>query len=263
MEIAQLQTKLDEHGYIYLDYLGSGAFANCYFVQDKRYNNKFACKVINLQHCDNHLQTVVRKYHIEVESLCAVCHPNIIKIYNYFYDESNLYVIVEYCSNGTLDNWIKTYGAISGRKLFLWVTQFANALASCHDHELAHRDLKPANILFDDDFNIKICDFGLACIHEPISQKYCGNLRYAAPEIKHKKPYDPYKADVWSFGLIVAFMAMDQMHSHNGLNILNMEAVFSQKRYLKTWSISLDIAFSLILNKDGQWRKLSDICILM
>lgn len=208
MEIAQLQTKLYEHGYIYLDYLGSGAFANCYIVQDKRYNNKFACKVINLQHCDNHLQTVVRKYHIEVESLCAVCHPNIIKIYNYFYDESNLYVIVEYCSNGTLDNWIKTYGAISGRKLFLWVTQFANALASCHDHELAHRDLKPANILFDDDFNIKICDFGLACIHEPISQKYCGNLRYAAPEIKHKKPYDPYKADVWSFGLIVAFMAM-------------------------------------------------------
>lgn len=209
MEVEHLKEVLKNHGYIFCDFLGSGAFAQCYVIQDFRYSHKFACKVISLRDCDKTIKAVVQKYHIEVESLCSVCHPNVIKIYNYFYEESFLFVIVEYCSNGTLEDFIKSSGILTGQRLFSMITQFASALAICHANEVAHRDLKPANLLMDADYNLKICDFGLACIHEPISQKYCGNMKYAAPEVKHKKPYDPYKADVWSFGLCIAYMSME------------------------------------------------------
>ena len=64
-----------------------------------------------------------------------------------------------------------------------------NGLAFLHSKGVTHRDLKPANVLLDDEFIVKICDFGLAGCPDTI----CGTPGYVAPEVKNwrNRSFDP------------------------------------------------------------------------
>ena len=77
--------------------------------------------------------------------------------------------------------------------------------AVCYLHRLgiAHRDLKLENLLIDDQFNVKICDFGFAKLDSNPSSTFCGSKAYAAPEILAGQEYSPTKADVWAIGVIL------------------------------------------------------------
>lgn len=87
-----------------------------------------------------------------------------------------------------------------------------SAVASMHYNGVIHRDLKFENIKFlkkgviD---NLKIFDFGSACIHEPNSDtvhyEKAGSPYFAAPEMLAGKGYNE-KADVWSCGIIFHFL---------------------------------------------------------
>lgn len=68
-----------------------------------------------------------------------------------------------------------------------------------------HRDLKPENLLLDQNKNIKIVDFGLSNTYKEgeLLKTACGSPCYAAPEMIAGKEYNPYKADIWSCGVIL------------------------------------------------------------
>jgi serine/threonine protein kinase len=83
----------------------------------------------------------------------------------------------------------------------------ASALDYIHKKGIAHRDLKPENLLLDMNFNLKLADFGLACQNEKRLNTFAGTLTYMAPEILEKKQYDGAKADIFSAGVILFFMA--------------------------------------------------------
>jgi alpha-tubulin suppressor-like RCC1 family protein/thiamine kinase-like enzyme len=77
-----------------------------------------------------------------------------------------------------------------------------------HKENIIHRDLKPGNILITDGMNgrfVKIADFGLATIHEFVSQSHTkglGTCNYMAPEVLNSSKYDT-RADIYSLGFIV------------------------------------------------------------
>ncbi|KAJ7385718.1 hypothetical protein OS493_013749 [Desmophyllum pertusum] len=120
------------------------------------------------------------------------------------------YLITEFAAGGDLMDYIcyrRKLGEVEVRK---FIRQTVSAVHYLHQGGILHRDLKVENLLLDDDYNIKIIDFGLSntlFVSSPDGQStreylktQCGSPAYAAPEILGHKPYGP-EVDVWSIGV--------------------------------------------------------------
>ena len=76
------------------------------------------------------------------------------------------YIALEICEAGELFDLIAHGGAFSENVARHYFKQFMNGLKYCHDEGICHRDLKPENLLLDQNFDLKIADFGFASLIE-------------------------------------------------------------------------------------------------
>ena len=74
-------------------------------------------------------------------------------------------------------------------------------LQSIHKENICHRDIKLENILLDENYNPKLCDFGLSEFNKENLTESVGTVNYAAPEILEQKPYNGFKIDIFSLGV--------------------------------------------------------------
>lgn len=105
------------------------------------------------------------KLNKEVEILKKLDHPNILKIYEFYFDSKNFYIVTEYCKGGELFDKITELGSFSEKTAASIIKQVLQGVAYCHSKDIVHRDLKPENILIESisgsgEFTIKIIDFG-------------------------------------------------------------------------------------------------------
>ena len=90
--------------------------------------------------------------------------PNIIQLELTFQDTDCLYFLMEYASQGSLSTLIQTVKPLPVQTCKFFIAEIITALEHLHRHNISHRDIKPENILLDDNYHIKICDFGEAKI---------------------------------------------------------------------------------------------------
>jgi serine/threonine protein kinase len=82
--------------------------------------------------------------------------------------------------------------------------QLISAIDYCHRAGVAHRDLKPENILLDNDFNIKISDFGFSTFISRTLTSHVGTKLYMAPEMHMAdRSYNGPSVDIFALGLIL------------------------------------------------------------
>lgn len=131
---------------------------------------------------------------------------NVVGIVEAFQDEHNVYIVQEYCKNGTLDGVIR--GRMKSRftehHLRRLASRLLGALAECHANGIYHGDVKPTNILLTRWAEIKLADFGNSIVTDsPVDGCYHrrGTPWYAAPEIFEGR-YG-YNADIWAVGIIM------------------------------------------------------------
>lgn len=87
--------------------------------------------------------------------------------------------------------------------------QLSDVLKYLTSKKVAHRDLKLENILVDNEFNLKVADFGFATYKNFTKLKsYRGTKTYMAPEIKEGKTYDGRQIDIFSVGVILFIIVM-------------------------------------------------------
>ena len=140
--------------------------------------------------------------------LKSINHENIVKYIDSFKDKDSYSIIMEYCDNSDLLNYIenikKEKKVIEPKIIYIIINDICLGLNEIHDKNLIHRDLKPDNIFIGKDYKIKIGDFGISkkldgTIH---AKTIAGTKNYMAPEIIKGEKYTN-KIDIWSLGCII------------------------------------------------------------
>ena len=179
--------------------LGTGAFGQVRLAIHKATKQTRAVKIIPKAKVD--IKLLVN----EINVLSKLSHPNIMQLYEIFDDNTNIYIVSEYCKGGELFDIISNRGNFSEKDACIIMKQLMSAICYSHQNNIVHRDLKPENILMDNDNNdltIKIIDWGCAQTIKTTKQsnKADGTAYYIAPEVL-KGEYNE-KCDIWACGVI-------------------------------------------------------------
>lgn len=196
--------------------LGKGSFGMVFKVIHLRTNTERAMKVINKEYISSTTTNDSSTFLNEIEILIKIDHMNIIKIYEYFEDDINFYIISELLLGGELLEGIISLKYINEFHVRYIMKQLLSAVSYLHQNSIIHRDIKPENILIEsikDDclVNIKLIDFGTSnYINEKKLQKEkVGTPNYVAPEVIDGKYNE--KCDIWSCGVIFYILLVGKL----------------------------------------------------
>ncbi|OMJ85650.1 hypothetical protein SteCoe_13002 [Stentor coeruleus] len=182
--------------------LGEGAFGSVRKITHRSTGEIRAVKTIHKRNLRSEEER--QTFFNEVSVLRAIDHPNVLKLYEFYQDDKNYYLITEFCTGGELFDRIINSGHFSEALAARYMKQILSVVAYCHERNIVHRDLKPENFLLDsteEDANLKVIDFGTAQFFTHglhMTQKF-GTPYYIAPEVLRKN-YD-HLCDVWSAGV--------------------------------------------------------------
>ena len=194
--------------------IGQGGSGSVFLIYSEKYNQNFVCKCLLKE------KTFTANFQFyfenEISSLQKLSHPHIVSLYDYFVVANTHVMIMEYCERGNALRTISLHVKRDPLILLQYAKEIVSGLCYCHAKEIVHLDLKPTNILIDKYQRLKIADFGLSQ-HVKYGEKinkYHGTMIYMPPEMLKKKPYDPYKADIWSFGVTLYQIACGKLPWH-------------------------------------------------
>ena len=192
--------------YDVLEELGRGGMGVVYKAQDPRLKRIVALKVIL---AGGHAGEVeLARFQIEAEAVARLKHRNFVQIYEVGFDEGLPFLALEYCSGGGLEDRIAE-SPIQPRESAELVAKLADAMDHAHQAGVIHRDLKPGNVLFDENGEPKIADFGLAKrVGEDDSHtrtvSVMGSIGYMSPEQASGHTRDATSAvDIYALGAIL------------------------------------------------------------
>ncbi|XP_069687075.1 aurora kinase C [Periplaneta americana] len=182
--------------------LGRGKFGRVYLAREKHTRLIVAIKVVfKSELVKSRVEHQVMR---EIEIQTHLKHPHILCLRTYFFDETRIFLVLDYAEGGELYKHLKNAPkqCFSERKAAKYVYQVADALHYCHLNKVIHRDIKPENILLTATGDIILSDFGWS-VHAPSARRktMCGTLDYLSPEMVEGKTYDEY-VDHWCLGVL-------------------------------------------------------------
>ena len=185
--------------------LGFGQFGRVYLAKLKETQFICALKILNKKKILKLSFKNINQVRREIEIQSHLHHPNILSLYNFFWDNKNIYLVMEYAPEGELYKVLKNQkkGRFSEEKAALYIKQVCDALEYIQNKHIIHRDIKPENILLSNEV-IKLADFG-GSIHQKsnkIRPTFCGTLEYMPPEVLNYQPHTPL-SDLWCLGILI------------------------------------------------------------
>eukprot|EP00041_Stephanoeca_diplocostata_P034739 m.1200198 g.1200198 ORF g.1200198 m.1200198 type:complete len:401 (+) comp24572_c0_seq34:282-1484(+) len=224
------------------DELGRGSTGTVYAVENRESRLQAAAKVIPAKK-----NADIVECGLEVYALRQLDHPGIVKLMAALLWNKNLYVILERCDGGALDDVVlDRRKGLSEPQLRSFCAQMVAGLAYMHENGVYHRDVKAGNVLLTAAGMVKITDFNTSSVHNKSTAKskaaavgaaptllrcqtFIGSPYWMAPEVvacedndernaASKTSYD-HRADVWSFGItIIECAEVDPPYRKDGIS---------------------------------------------
>jgi serine/threonine protein kinase len=184
--------------------VGEGGMANVYYALHVALDNPVVIKVMH-----PHLARdpdMRERFRREAESAAQLVHPHICSITDFGSAGDQIYLVMPYLARGTLADRINNRRSFPPERTAAIAVQVACALDYAHRHGLVHRDIKPDNILFDEDENALVTDFGIATGHFRARMTGTGNVmgtpHYMSPEQARGKLLDG-RSDLYALGVVM------------------------------------------------------------
>lgn len=194
--------------------LGAGAFSTVKLGRNKTSGKLYALKIIKDDALEN--SSTMSTFKTEIDVMKEINHLNVINLVKYSYEgtlkklngetkDKVTYLTLELASGGELFDFIAQTGAFSEPVARYYFKQIIEAFEYLHSKGISHRDMKPDNIMLDEEFNVKIADFGFSS-KAASNQSFKGTRSYMAPEILIGAKYYGHMVDIFAAGIILFIM---------------------------------------------------------
>ena len=186
--------------------LGTGGYGKVNLYRHKVTGAEYAIKLIDKTKFENKLQKEL--FAREVDMMYKIRHPNIVRLYTHFEDDTNCYIALEYIKKGNLYSYTQSMPnkVLDAATTAHFVVDLISSLYYLHNMNppIIHRDIKPENLLVGNNGQLKLTDFGGSNYLEGGNVRYttCGTQIYHSPEMLLKKGYDT-RVDIWAIGILI------------------------------------------------------------
>ena len=211
--------------------LGVGSFGRVLLVQHKKTQAQYAIKAIDKRNTTNIQEKPY--FRREIEIMYRIHHPNVVKLFGHFEDNTYCYFIMEYIPGGNIFAYVPKNGikTISTLQVASIIKDVISATYFLHNMipPIIHRDIKPENVLLGSGMQAKLTDFGWSNYMQGEYKRttVCGTPIYLAPEMINNTGHDE-KVDIWCIGVLL-FELMTGVQPWKGhdvntvkMNIINL-----------------------------------------
>ncbi|XP_055594014.1 mitogen-activated protein kinase kinase kinase kinase 3 isoform X2 [Uranotaenia lowii] len=196
-----------EDEYELIHKIGSGTYGDVYKAKKLQSNELAAIKVIKLEPGDD-IQIIQQ----EIVMMRDCRHPNIISYYGSYLRHDKLWICMEYCGGGSLQDIYQVTGPLTEQQIAYMCRETLLGLSYLHSMGKIHRDIKGANILLTEKGDVKLADFGVSAqITATINKRrsFIGTPYWMAPEVaavERKGGYN-HLCDIWACGITAIELA--------------------------------------------------------
>jgi serine/threonine protein kinase len=200
--------------YRIVEKLGAGGMGAVHLAHDEHLQRDVAVKVLPRGTLAD--ESARKRFRKEALALSKLSHPNIATVYDFDTQDGIDFLAMEYISGAALTGKLASE-PLPEKEVIALGTQMAAAPEEAHEHGIVHRDLKPGNIMVTPKGQVKVLDFGLAKLVQPVSdaastetagdtQGAAGTLPYMAPEQLRSETVDA-RTDIHAAGAVLYEMS--------------------------------------------------------
>uniref|UniRef100_A0A674NEB8 non-specific serine/threonine protein kinase n=1 Tax=Takifugu rubripes TaxID=31033 RepID=A0A674NEB8_TAKRU len=187
--------------------VGGGTYGDVYKARNKQNGELAAIKVIKMEPEDDF--SIIQQEIVIVKS-CK--HPNIVAYYGSYIRANKLWICMEFCGGGSLQDVYHVTGPLSEPQIAYISREMLQGLDYLHAQKKIHRDIKGANVLLNDQGEVKLADFGISAqITATLARRmsFIGTPYWMAPEVAAVEIKGGYNelCDIWSVGITAIELA--------------------------------------------------------
>ncbi|XP_047037644.1 mitogen-activated protein kinase kinase kinase kinase 5 isoform X6 [Helicoverpa armigera] len=245
--------------------IGSGTYGDVYKAKRLNGNNELAAiKVIKLEPGDDF--AIIQQ---EILMMKDCRHPNIVAYYGSYLRRDKLWISMEYCGGGSLQDIYHVTGPLTELQIAYMCRETLTGLSYLHSMGKMHRDIKGANILLTECGDVKLADFGVSAqITATINKRksFIGTPYWMAPEVAAVERKGGYNqlCDIWACGITAIELAelqppMFELHPMRVLFLMSKSGFKPPSlKERERWSAVFHAFLKLALTKNPKKRPTAD-----